>query len=222
MWLYWQDATAMVLGVYEPQVAEVLRREIPPGSVCIDVGAHLGYYAVLMARLTGEYGKVVAFEPVPEIFEMLQRNIALNGLANVRLEPLAVDEQDSTLRLTLRSNEQLTMTASVGGYAVGECRKVIDVATCSLDSYLAQTGNVPDILQIDVEGAELSVLKGAESTLRYVRPKLLIEIHGWGTPESAEVSDFLSGLGYVRTIVGQRGSEVFAFYRPCNTGACQS
>ena len=158
----------------------------------------------------------MAFEPVPENFAMLQRNIALNALANVQLEPLAASEHDGTLRLAVRRGEELTFHASACAYDVGDQRKVIDVATCALDGYLARTGSVPDLLQIDVEGAELAVLKGAQATLREARPKLLIEIHGWGSPESDEVSRFLSSFGYQRTILGQRGSEAFAFFRPCN------
>jgi FkbM family methyltransferase len=216
MWFNWQSATPMVLGAYEPEVAELLRREIKAGALCMDIGAHVGYYAILMARLTGEAGTVVAFEPVPENFEMIKKNVVLNSLGNVRLEPLAVSGEDGTLKLTLRSDEKLTFHASACDYDIGDRRKVIDVVTCSLDGYLARFGRVPDLLQIDVEGAELAVLHGAEATLRKARPKLLIEIHGWGSPESVKVSEYLSSFGYKRTILGSRGSEVFAFFRPCD------
>ncbi len=194
MWLNWQDDTGMVLGAYEPEVTEVLRREISPGNICIDIGAHVGYYAILMARLTGEEGAVVAFEPVPENFEMLQRNIVLNSLTNVHLESSAVTQGEGSLHLTLRSDEEFTKTASTCGYAVADRQRGIDVPTCALDGYLERTDSIPDLLQIDVEGAELAVLMGAKATLRNARPKLLIEIHGWGSPESAEVSRFLSKL----------------------------
>jgi FkbM family methyltransferase len=167
-----------------------------------------------MARLTGEKGVVVAFEPVPENFDMLQKNIALNHLANVQLEPLAGSDGEGRLRLTLRSNEEFTMTASAVGYAVGDRQKDIDVVTCSLDGYLARLGRDPDIVQIDVEGAELTVLKGAQTTLRKARPKLLIEIHGWQGPENDKVSQLLSSFGYQGTILGQRGNEAFVFFRP--------
>ena len=95
----WQDAPHYVLGAYEPEIADVLRREIAPGSVCFDVGANVGYYAILMARLAGENGTVVAFEPVPLNFETLEQNIALNALKNVRLEPMAANllEQKSAV-----------------------------------------------------------------------------------------------------------------------------
>jgi FkbM family methyltransferase len=219
MWLTWQGGTGMVLGTYEPEVAALLRREITPGTLCIDIGAHIGYNALLMARLTGRNGKVIAFEPVPENFQMLQKNVTVNGLTNVQLEPLAVDDGEGSLRLTMRSDEEYTMTASTAGYAVDEQRSVIEVPTLSLDEYLARLGMAPDLLQIDVEGAELSVLHGAEVTLLKVRPKLLVEIHGWGTPKSAEVSEYLADLGYERTILGQRGSETFAFFRPCHQPA---
>jgi FkbM family methyltransferase len=206
----------MVLGAYEPEVTEVLRREIRPGNICIDVGAHVGYYAILMARLAGQKGVVVAFEPVPVNFEMLQSNIALNALENVRLEPLAVSEGAGGLSLILRSDTELTMNASASGYGVEDRRKVLQVATCSLDGYLARTGIIPDLLLIDVEGAELDVLKGAQATLSKAPPNLLIEIHGWHGPEHDEVSRFLSSFGYQGTILGQRGGEAFAFFRSSN------
>ena len=136
MCLGWQGGTGMVLGTYEPEVAAVLRREIAPGNVCVDIGAHIGYNALLMARLTGKDGKVVAFEPVPENFKMLEKNVTLNALTNVQLEPLAVNDGESTLRLALRSDEEFTMTASAGGYAVDAQRREIDVASQSLDGYL--------------------------------------------------------------------------------------
>jgi FkbM family methyltransferase len=214
MWLNWQADTDLVLGTYEPTVAAVLRREITPGSLCLDIGAHLGYYAILMARLTGNNGVVVAFEPVPENFAMLQKNLALNALANVHYEPLAVSAEDGTLRLAIACDGEFPKTASRSGFAVGKGRKALDVATCSVDTYLTRTGNDPDLLLIDVERAELDVLKGAQATLRRARPKLVIELHGWDTPERDEVGKFLSRFGYQGTILGHRNREAFGFFRP--------
>jgi FkbM family methyltransferase len=216
MWLTWQADTGYILGAYEPQVADALRGQIAPGDVCIDIGAHIGYYAILMARLTGVQGAVVAFEPVPRIFEMLQRNIALNVLRNVQLEPLAVSDHDGSLCLILEDDEGFPKTASVHGFGVGDRRKVVEVATGSLDTYLARTGKVPDLVLIDVEGAEFDVLRGAQATLQKARPKLLIEIHGWDSPESDEVSRFLSTIGYQRAVLGYGDHVAYTFFRPAN------
>ena len=222
MWYTWQSAEHMVLGASEPEVAELLRREITPGNVCIDVGAHAGYFAIHMACLAGKRGSMVAFEPVPVNFDILQKNIALNSLANVRLEPMGVSAHAGTLQFTLDSHQEFPKTGTITGHASGGRLKVMDVPTCTLDSYFAETGRVPDLLLIDVEGAKLDVLKGAEAILKTGRPRLLIELHDWDSSKRDEASEFLSTLGYQRTIIGHRKtvsgtrtlSRAFGFFPP--------
>jgi FkbM family methyltransferase len=212
MWLNWQDGTPYTLGTYEPPVANALRRHIRPGYCCFDIGAHIGYYAILMSRLTGDEGLVAAFEPLPESFDMLQKNVTLNALENVRLEPAALGERTDRLVLTFATHEKLTMTPSVTGYRVEGQGGRIEVAAHSLDGYVADLGRIPQFMLIDVEAAELAVLRGAESTLRRAHPKLLIEIHGWGTPDSGEVGRYLSQFGYHEEVLGVRGNEAFVFF----------
>jgi FkbM family methyltransferase len=205
LWVVWQASTEIALGTYEAVVAETLRQQLSPGDLCLDVGAHIGYHAVLIAHLVQKEGMVVAFEPFPDSFEMLRKNTALNGLTNVKIEPMALADRDGILSLTFAADEELGMTPPASAYAVQGRAATVAVPACSLDSYLAKLGRVPNFIQIDVEGAEMSVLRGAESTLRSAHPKLLVEIHGWGTPESNEVFEFLSGFGYRGRVLGQRG-----------------
>jgi FkbM family methyltransferase len=212
LWVVWQASTELALGTYEAVVAEALRQQLRPGDLCLDVGAHMGYHAVLMARLVRKEGMVVAFEPFPDSFEMLRKNAALNRLANVKIEPMALADRDGMLSLTFTADEELSTTPSASGYAVRGRAATVAVPACSLDSYLAKRGRVPKLIQIDVEGAELAVLRGSESTLRSAHPKILVEIHGWGTPESNEVFQFLSGFGYRGRVLGQRGREAFALF----------
>src|SRR2546426_7239159 len=212
LWVVWQASTELALGTYEAVVAEALRQQLRPGDLCLDVGAHMGYHAVLMARLVGKEGMVVAFEPFPNSFEVLRKNTAMNGLANVKIEPMALADRDGILSLTFTADEELSMTPSASGYAVQGRAATVAVPACSLDSYLAKLGRVPNFIQIDVEGAEMSVLRGSEATLRRDRPKLLIEVHGWETGARQEISRFLSGLGYSGDVVGQRGNESFVLF----------
>ncbi|MGO8733693.1 MAG: FkbM family methyltransferase [Terriglobia bacterium] len=212
MWVNWQDSTEMVLGVYEPWVVETLRRELRPGDFCIDVGAHIGYHALLMSKLVGPEGLVVAFEPFPRCFSVLLENAVLNDASNLRAKNMALSERTETLRLAFSADEELTMTPSVAAYAVKGPDASIEVPALSLDGYLDELGRTPALIQIDVEGAEISVLRGAAGTLRRARPKLLIEVHGWETAAREEVSGFLSRFGYSGNVVGRRGDQGFVLF----------
>lgn len=212
MRLIWQDSTEMVLGAYEPWVVDTLRRELRPGDFCIDVGGHIGYHALLMSKVVGPTGLVVVFEPFPPSFKFLQENVALNSVTNMKAENMALSDRRQTLRLTFSAGEELSMTPSVGSYAVKGRSETVEVPAVPLDSYLEPLEKAPSLIQIDVEGAELSVLRGAEATLRRHRPRLLVEIHGWETDTKDEVYKFLSHLNYTGDLLGRRGNEGFVFF----------
>jgi FkbM family methyltransferase len=214
LWVNWQTATEFCLGIYEGPVAEALRRHVRCDDFCIAVGAHVGYYAVLMAHLVGRGGFVIAFEPFRDNFELLQKNIALNRLPNVVPELLALADKPNSVILAHSSGEQFSMTPSVAGYAVKGARSTSTVAALALDTYFGRSERLPDLIQIDVEGAELAVLQGAVQTLKNGRPKLLIELHGWDSAESQAVTDFLAQLCYKRQILGNRGREAFVLFLP--------
>jgi FkbM family methyltransferase len=207
MWLNWQGNLAFALGLYEPEATQSIRRVVMAGDCCMDVGANLGYYTISMANWVGSHGLVVAFEPFPANFETLKRNVHLNRLQNVILEPAALSNRNGSLRLIYGVNEQFSATPSVSGYAVEGDRDSIEVPTRRLDDYVAELGRMPTFIKIDVEGAELAVLEGARNTLAAVRPILLVEIHDWGTNEAATVLEFLSDSQYETRTVGQKGRE---------------
>jgi len=207
MWLEWQANMDYVLGVYEPEALDSARRSVRPGSCCVDVGANLGYYTLSMAHWVGSDGIVVAFEPFPSNFEALKKNVRLNELRNVMLEPSAAADRNDSIQLTYGLEEKFSATPSVNGYAVQGTTQQIRVPARSLDDYLLGLGRAPDLIKIDVEGAELAVLQGARHTLEKVHPVLLIEIHGWGTPGSEEVHRFLDQFGYQIVLLGRKGRE---------------
>jgi FkbM family methyltransferase len=86
--------TLAVSGVWEPNVTDAFRRALAPGDVCLDIGAHIGYYTLLAARLVGSRGRVYAFEPSPASYRRLCSNVDLNGLRNVTAVELAVGVQE--------------------------------------------------------------------------------------------------------------------------------
>jgi FkbM family methyltransferase len=209
MKLSWQGHTTYVIGAYENEFIEVMRRYLHSGDTCVDVGGHLGYYCLLMARVVGSAGHVICFEPVPENMSVLQENVALNNITNVELVNTALGERPGTMSLIRPENFALSWTPSVRGYSVEGTRSSIDVRLDTLDAFLQKGGHTPSLIKIDVEGAELDVLKGALTTLRTTRPTVLLEIHGWDDAASKEILELFSSVGYTTSMAGSRGHEAF-------------
>lgn len=217
MRLNWTLYVDQVLGLYEPGVARALRQYVQPGSCCLDVGAHLGYYTILMARLTGRDGLVVAFEPFPENVTALQENLRLNGVENVRLEECALAGRSGNLELTYPTNEAMPSTPSAHGYKVGKAMATVTVPARTLDDALAQVKSVgrnPQLVKMDIEGAELEVLQGAEHLLRDVRPILVVEVHGWRAGLGEAIQALLAQARYEVKLLGFRWDEAFCLATP--------
>lgn len=148
--------------IWEPLETDLFSRALEPGDVVIDVGANIGYYTLLAARRVGPTGHVYAFEPEPRAFAILQRNVALNGYTNVTLVAKALGRSPGTLRLYLAKRNR-------GDHRVYDPtgkREAIDVEVVTLDEVLAAEPPARiDLIKIDTQGAECSILAGAEQTL---------------------------------------------------------
>ena len=215
MRLSWQAHTACVLGIYEPNVIGALQEHLRVGDTCLDVGGHVGYLTLLMARLVGPAGRVVAFEPVPETFEALRENVRLNHLENVGLECTAVGENEGMISLFCDAAQELSWTPSVSAYSVpGNQIKRISVPVLSLDRFLESSSLRPNLVKIDVEGAELEVLRGARKMLLEVRPVVLVEIHDRGAGHHAAVKQVLDDCGYAVNDLDTRERETFCVAVP--------
>jgi FkbM family methyltransferase len=148
------------LGYSEPETAAFVTGFLKPGMVFWDIGAHIGEYSLLAARTVGPAGRVEALEPQPAIRDYLAANIELNHFSNIRVHRFAAAEHIGEATLALcgePSTAHLTNTPHVS-----EC---VRVPTISLDAFLAFTGTVPNLVKVDVEGAEKQVLHGAQSLL---------------------------------------------------------
>lgn len=144
---------------YEPLTSRWLRAAARPGMRVADVGAHIGYFSLLLARLVGERGHVYAVEPAEENVRFLERNLAANGLGNVTLLPVAAgsERRRRTFRLTGSSDSH-----GFYDHPLAETAATLDIDEAPLDDLIA--GPV-DIVKIDVEGAELEVLGGMRRLL---------------------------------------------------------
>jgi FkbM family methyltransferase len=153
-------------GDYEPETKSLLTNLIRPGMIVFDVGAHVGHYTLLAARLVGPTGHVYAFEPEPDNYSLLTRNVALNGYANVTCTPKAVSNCSGSL--TLYVNPQGNDRHSIVNDARSPVRLVErDVPTITLDEFVSTMG-IPgvDVIKMDIEGAEPLALAGMAELLR--------------------------------------------------------
>ena len=195
--LYWRG-----LAGYEPETMAVYRRLLPGARGVIDVGASMGLFA-LVAGLEDERRRVFAFEPVPETFACLERNLALNSRA--RIEPVAAAAAafDGTIDLNVPPGESLPFGAStLPGHR--DAGRRITVRAVTLDRFVSERapGHV-DVIKLDTEGTEPDVLAGARSLIASDRPWIVCEVlHGL---TEARLHDVLDPLGYRYFIIGRRG-----------------
>ena len=157
------------LGSYELNKRLAFEREIQTGAVTYDIGANVGYFSLLAARLAGPEGLVYAFEPLPRNTAYLKKHIAINALDNIELVEAAVSDHSGEAHFDLGASSAMGHLTETGGIAV---RMV------SLDEMLA-AGEMrpPDYMKVDVEGAEYEALKGARQLLTRYKPVLFLDTH---------------------------------------------
>lgn len=172
------------------------------GDVVYDVGGFIGWYAIAAAKCVGPSGMVFAFEPAPSSAELLRIHLKINSVeSQVRVIQAACSE----------SFDLVSMPVWPIGLASGNSlRKVVSRSDISpehvvvyvlpLDKFYETSKMSPDVIKIDVEGAELQVLKGAKEILSKLRPIIFLELHtfAWhhfGTTEE-ELRELLDGLSY--------------------------
>jgi FkbM family methyltransferase len=170
---------------YEQEVIQTFRRLILPGDVVWDVGANLGFYTLIAARLVGPKGQVVAWEPSPPVFRYLQRHHEANGApTTVQLVPEAIhDGSVSSVRFLLNLHEGCSLMGRVADQT-GD--GTIPVPAASLDSWHDRLGRTPDWIKVDVEGAEVFALRGAARLMApggRRRPVFLLAVHPMFLPE---------------------------------------
>lgn len=189
-----------VLGTSEPHVQRVLELLLRPGMTVFDVGANVGFFAVIAARLVGPTGRVVCFEPVAQNADAIERSAAANGFTHVTVRREALGARDGRGGFLLSDTPGWGRLDGVGDAPAGASGR-IEVPLRRLDSVLRDEGGPPpELLKIDVEGAEADVLAGASEFLAGRHPMLVIELHG----TNRDVAGRLDALGYLSLVVGRR------------------
>lgn len=195
-------------GCYEPETVRVLREELKTSSTFFDVGANLGQYTLMAAPICRE---VHCFEATPDTFAMLDYNIHQNNLKNSVANQLAIADM---------SGEVDIVEARIGNLGASSIRpsqqvsgRIFRVPSISIDEYCERERARPDLIKIDVEGAELLVLRGAGRTLRDHRPLVIIEFcevnqRQFGFTIKC-LEDYLQGCSYDLFRIVENGLEAY-------------
>jgi FkbM family methyltransferase len=187
-----RTSQSYVRGEAEVGVQRVLTEHVRPGMVFYDLGANIGLFSLLAARLVGPSGKVFSFEPDGSVAARLYRNLARNGFENTTVIEAGVWS---------KSGEENFVAADLASpdHGVGRFRTENDApagspAKCiALDDFI-KAALVPDAIKCDVEGAELEVFRGAEKLLEASRPWIVCEIHSQANDRA--LRGHLSQFGY--------------------------
>jgi FkbM family methyltransferase len=195
-----------ISGVWEPNVTAAFRRALAPGDVCLDLGAHIGYYTLLAAGLVGPQGHVYAFEPSPASYRGLRANVELNGLENVTALERAVGEQEgrAVLYEGPGTNSGLaTLSAALAAKSGTPAREVtVEVGPVTSVVPAEELARVRAI-KIDVEWHEVEVLRSLTPVFEIGGPlSVFVE---W-TPRRLAPD----AAGYLRSLCEEQG---FVLYR---------
>ena len=188
-----------LLGTYEPEVQKLYSALVKPGMVVYDVGANVGFLSMLGAWLAGPTGHVFCFEPLPSNADAIRHNIQLNAFENVTVIPFALGDKQQTVEFLVSADVGWGKVAGLPGNEPQEIVNRIQVRADTLDNVVAEANlRPPDIIKIDIEGAEVGMIEGAKQTLLRSRPTLFIELHG----TNREVDRLLTGANYQSYVLG--------------------
>jgi FkbM family methyltransferase len=179
-------------GQVESAIQSILAERLRPGMVFYDLGANIGLFSLIAARLVGLTGQVFSFEPDPETVTRLRRNFARNRFQNAKVIQAGV--WSSSGKQSFQWAGPSSPDHGVGRFEAGESGASSAELDCiTLDDFIASRSS-PDAIKCDVEGAEVEVLRGATKLLRSRRPWIVCEIHS--EAKGQNVRQILREAGY--------------------------
>jgi len=194
------QARPLARGVLEPPVQQALECVIEPGHVVYDIGANVGFFSLLAARLAGATGRVVAVEPAPQCAAAVRANADLNGLATITVLEVAAGATAHRERLWVVADQSWSHLESRGRHP--DAIAAVETEVVVLDELVA-SGELPppDVVKLDIEGSELEALAGMRATIATHRPVLVCEVHD----TNAAVADLLDELDYCSEVLDGPG-----------------
>ncbi len=180
------SGTSFYRGHYEPEKTRAIGTVVQPDDVVFDIGAHVGYFTVLMSNIVGKGGKIIAFEPRGINKRFLKRHLKANHCDNVKVIEACVGDRGGKARLETRVGTGTGFVSETGN---------VEVDMVVIDDLVA-SGQLPkpDFIKMDVEGGEMRVLKGARQVIETHKPRMILATHG--DVIDAECQAFLKERGY--------------------------
>ena len=164
MFTHGNDGLALsIFKVYEPAQTKIVKQYVREGDVVIDIGAHVGYYTLLMAQLVGKKGKVFSFEPDPLNFQLLKKSVEINRFDNVILVQKAVSNTTEKIKLFVGNNDRAINR--IYDAKLGDAKESIEVESITLDEYFQDNSESLNFIKIDSEGSEAKIVNGMQRLL---------------------------------------------------------
>ncbi len=194
----------------EIRLARYLWRRLSAGDTFVDVGAHYGYFSLLAAERVGRDGRVISFEAAPNTYEILARNALSKGQIQAFSVALAESEGEVTFyefpNLYGEYNSLNRSQYEGESWYVGQEPKAVRVPARPLDAFVEEYNFSPDLIKIDVEGAEEQVVRGADGTLRAESPAVVMEyLINRGSNGHPRAVDQLLKMGYTSYLLSEEG-----------------
>jgi FkbM family methyltransferase len=198
--MYLDEADSLKLswgGSHEPFETQFFEENIKPGDVVVDIGANIGYYTLYFAKKVSSQGHIYAFEPDPVNFELLEKNIEINGYKNITAVNKALSNKNEKLKLYICEENR----GDHRTYDSQQGREFVEINATHLDDYFADIDNHIDLIKMDIQGAEYKAIQGMEEILRKNQGvKLVIEFWPYGLSlagtDAKDLFSLLQDLGF--------------------------
>jgi FkbM family methyltransferase len=169
--------TLLLFGQRELEHKLMLERVLRPGMTILDIGANIGYYALMELGMIGKTGTLIAVEPSPANVELLKRNLALNGYEGIEVHQAAISDQSGVKQFFLSEMSNLNTFHDTGTGSLHLSGKTVEVRTMTVPEVMA--GRKPDLIRMDVEGHEVEVINGLLPAVERgeMAPMIIFETH---------------------------------------------
>jgi len=170
--------TLLLFGKRELEHKDILEKILKPGMTVLDIGANIGYYAIMESKLVGSKGSVIAVEPSPNNISLLKRNLELNNCQNVAIYETAISDTNDEREFFIANSSNLNTFHNTGSGVHDLTGETITVKTKTVVDMIKTVGTL-DLIRMDVEGHEVEVIRGMLPAIQNgdIAPRIIFETH---------------------------------------------